>query len=118
MVRKVMYLVKNTLLVCLSPTQEIAKHFSYPTKQHWKKLTRVIGYIKANIGKGRFLKKSTELRIVAYTDSDYPNDDKRKSVTGGIVTLGGSPTYFMSKIQSIVSLSLSKAEYIALGTIT
>ena len=48
----------------------------------------MIGYIKTSIGKGRFLRKQTELKIVAYTDSDYANDDKRKSVTGGIFTLG------------------------------
>ena len=87
-------------------------------KQHWKALTRAISYIKANIGKGRLLRKPTGLRIVAYTDSDHANDDKRKSVTGGLVTLGWLPTYFMSKIQSIVSLSLTKVEYISQGTIT
>ena len=32
--------------------------------------------------------------------------------------MGGSPTYFMSKMQSIVSLSSTEAEYIALGMIT
>ena len=68
--------------------REVAKHFSLPTKQHWKALTRVIGYIKANIGKERFLRKPTELRIVAYMDADYANDDKRNSVTGGVLTLG------------------------------
>ena len=84
-------LVNKTHLVCLIPIRELAKSFSHPTKQHWKAITRVIGYIKASIGKGRFLGKPTELRIVAYTDSDYANDDERKSVTGGVVTLGGSP---------------------------
>ena len=73
------------------------KFFSHPTKQHWKALIRVIGYIKANIEKVRYLRKPTELRIVAYTDSDYANDAKRKSVTGRVVTLGGSPTYFILK---------------------
>ena len=118
MVGKVMYLVNKSIPTCLSPIRELAKHCSHPTKLHWKGLTRLIGYIKANIGKGRFLMKPNELRIIAYTDSDYANNDERKSITGGIVTLGGSPTYFMSKMQSIVSLSSTEAEYIALGTIT
>ena len=117
MVGKVMYLVNKTHPVCLSPVRELAKHFSHPTKQHWKALTRVIGYIKANIGKGRFLRIPSELRIIAYTDSDYANDAKRKSVTGEVVTLGGSPTYFTSKIQATVNFSSAKAEYIALGSI-
>ena len=77
----------------------------------------MIGNIKANIGIERFLRKPTELRIVTYTDSNYANNDKRKSVTGGIVTLGGSLTYFTSKMQTTVSLSSTKAEYIVLGSI-
>ena len=117
MVKKLMYIVNKTLPVCPSPTWELAKHFSHPSKQHWKALTRLIGYTKAKIGKGRLLRKSEELRIVAYTDADYANNNERKSITGGVVTIGGSPTYFMSKIQSIVSLSSTEAEYIALGTI-
>ena len=36
--------------------------------------TRVIECIKANIGKGLFLRQPTELRIVAYADSDYASN--------------------------------------------
>ena len=48
---KVMYLVSKTYPVFLSPVLEVAKHFSNSTKQNWKALSRVIGYIKMNIGK-------------------------------------------------------------------
>ena len=34
------------------------------------------------------------------------------------MTVGGSPTYFKSKIQVTVSLSSTEVEYIALGTVT
>ena len=76
-----------------------------------------MGYTKRNIDKGRLLKKPKELRIVAFTDSDYANGEDRKSVTGGVVTLGGTPTSAMSKTQAIVSLSSTEAEYIALSTV-
>ena len=69
--------------------QSKAKHFSHPTKQHWKASTRVIGY----------------------TDLDYAHDDEKKSVTGGVITLGGSPTYFTPKMQATVNLTSTKAEY-------
>ena len=98
MVRRFMYLVNKTHSVCLSLVQKLAKHFSHLMKQHWKALTRVIGYIKANIRKGRFLRKPTELRKMAYVDSDYANIDKMKSVMGGVVTLVGSQIYFISKM--------------------
>ena len=42
----------------------------------------MIGNIKANIGRGRILQKPKELRLVAFTDSDYVNDEEdRKSIT-------------------------------------
>ena len=58
------------------------------------------------------------MRIVAFTDSDYANNEDRKSVTGRVVTVGGLPTYFTSKMQAIVSISSTEAEYIDLGTVT
>ena len=117
MVGKVMYFVNKVCPVCLSVTRELAKYFACPTQVHWKVLTRLVGYIKGNIGKGRLLKQPKEMRIVAFTDSDYANGEDRKSVTGGIVTLGGVPTNAMSKTQAIVSLSSTEAEYIALSTV-
>ena len=90
MVGKVMYLVNKLNPTCLNAVRELAKHFNNPTKQHWKALTRLIGYIKLDIGKGRILRKPKELRLVAFTDSDYGNNEDRKSITGGVVTMGGS----------------------------
>ena len=58
------------------------------------------------------------MRLVAFTDLDYANNEDRKSVTGGVVTMGGSTIYFTSKIQATVRLSSTEAEYIALGTVT
>ena len=117
MVGKVMYFVNKVCPVCLSITRELAKYFSCPTQTHWKALTRLIGYIKGIIGKGRLLKKPKELRIVAFTDSDYANGEDRKSITGGVTTIGGTPTNAMSKTQAVVSLSSTEAEYIALSAV-
>ena len=117
MVGKVMYYVNKVCPVCLSITRELAKYFACPTKLHWKALSRLIGYIKGSIGRGRLLKKPKELRIVAFTDSDYANGEDRKSITGGVTTIGGTPTNAMSKAQSVVSLSSTEAEYIALSSV-
>ena len=118
MVGKVMYLVNKSNPTCLNIVRELAKHFNNPMKQHWKASTRLIGYIRSDIGKGRILRKPKELRLIAFTESDYTNDEDRKSVTGGVVTVGGSPTYFKSKMQATVTLSSTEAEYMDLGTVT
>lgn len=50
-----------------------------------------------------------------YCDSDYTsNRDNRKSQTGYIFTLFGAAVTWKSNLQSVVALSTTEAEYIAL----
>ena len=58
MVGKVMYIVNKSNPICFNVVRELAKHFNNPTLQHWRALTRLIGYIKSDIGKGRISQKS------------------------------------------------------------
>ena len=71
-----------------------------------------------DIGKGRILQKSKDLRLVAFAVTGYANNEDRKSITGGVMTMGRSPIYFTSKMQATVSLLWTGVEYIALGTVT
>ena len=49
-----------------------------------------------------------------YADADYANkENDRRSVSGIAVTSGGTVVSHASKIQRVVSLSTSEAEYIA-----
>ena len=46
MVGKVMYIVNKSKPTYLNAFRDLAKYFNNPTKQHWKALTQLIGYIK------------------------------------------------------------------------
>ncbi|KAE8673575.1 hypothetical protein F3Y22_tig00111779pilonHSYRG00138 [Hibiscus syriacus] len=49
-----------------------------------------------------------------YVDSDYAGDlDNRRSTTGYVFTLGGGPICWKSTVQSVVALSTTEAEYMA-----
>ena len=53
--------------------------------------------------------------IHCYTDSDYPGDpETRRSVSGHVIYLDGSPINWRSKSQATVTLSSTEAEWIAL----
>lgn len=55
--------------------------------------------------------------LVAYSDSDWAGDrDSRKSTTGYILYLGNAPITWQSKLQPLVALSSTEAEYLALST--
>ncbi|KAK4386030.1 Retrovirus-related Pol polyprotein from transposon TNT 1-94 [Sesamum angolense] len=54
--------------------------------------------------------------VVGYVDSDYTDDlDNRRSTTRYVITVGGGSTYWRSTVQSIVALSITEAEYIAVA---
>lgn len=58
--------------------------------------------------------KPNEL-VIGYVDFDYAGDlDKRRSLTGYVFTLPGSATSWKETLQSIIALSTTKAEYIAI----
>ena len=69
---------------------------------------------------------SDTLSLDCYVDADFAGlwsyeDDQDhvcvKSRTGYVMTLGGSPVHWASKLQTLISLSTVESEYIALATI-
>ena len=114
-VGRVMWYMRKLMPQCCNAMRELASHMSCPNEEHWKALTRAIGYIKNNIDRRVKIRTPKGLRIISYTDSDWAgNKDTRRSVSSFIVTMGGMPLILGSKTQRVVSLSSSEAELIAL----
>ena len=58
------------------------------------------------------------LDIQVYLDSDYAGDlETRRSTTGYIIFMAGSPTIWRSNRQKAVTLSSTEAEYYALSSV-
>uniref|UniRef100_A0A2N9I2Y6 CCHC-type domain-containing protein n=1 Tax=Fagus sylvatica TaxID=28930 RepID=A0A2N9I2Y6_FAGSY len=54
--------------------------------------------------------------VVGYVDADYAGEvDDRRSTTGYVFTLSGGPICWKSTLQSIVAMSTTKAEYMAVA---
>ncbi|CAL9224779.1 unnamed protein product, partial [Arabidopsis halleri] len=54
--------------------------------------------------------------VMAFVDSDYAGDlDNRRSTTGYVFTLAGAPISWRSVLQSVVAMSTTEAEYMAMG---
>ena len=114
---KVLYYVNKMDMTCANAARELSQHLSNPNQDHWKALGKIVGYIKGRINRGKVMRRPKELRVVAWGDSDYAKSDDRKSITGGICSIGGCPTFGCSKGQACVCLSSSDSEYVALGMI-
>ena len=61
-------------------------------------------------------KKPGTNSVVGYVDADYAGEvDDKRSTTGYVFTLSGGPICWKSTLQSIVAMSTTEAEYMAIA---
>ena len=98
---------------CANPVRELAMFMDNPGDDHWKAMSRMIGYIseKEPIVK---LRKPWNLKVVAFVDSNFAtNKETRRSVAGYVVTVGGCLINHLSKLIPAMTLSSTESEYYA-----
>ncbi|GKB45251.1 putative RNA-directed DNA polymerase [Tanacetum coccineum] len=84
---------------------------------HLEAANRVLGYLKATPGQGILISRSGDPILTAYCDSDWLGCPyTRRSRTGYMLLLGGTPISWKTKKQSLVSRSSTEAEYKAIAS--
>ncbi|CAJ2663689.1 unnamed protein product [Trifolium pratense] len=109
-------------MVCTRPdlaqaVSQVCKFMSKPGKHHWEAVKWIFRYLKGTTGHGiMFSSEKGNPSVVGYVDSDYAGDmDDRRSTTGYVFTLAGGPICWKSSVQSIVAMSTTEAEYMAVA---
>ena len=111
---KLLYYVNKIAPAMLNSVRELSSHMSMPGPDHWKAMGRVVGHLKSFEKYHMVFRAPEELRAVSLSDSGYASCvETRRSVGGGIDTLGGMFIGASSKKQPVVSLSSAEAELIA-----
>ncbi|KAH7404373.1 hypothetical protein KP509_15G022400 [Ceratopteris richardii] len=83
-----------------------------PKDPHWILGQRVLRYIKGTIKEGLYYPFTSDLKLRAYSDSDWAgNQDDRRSTHGYMIYIGDKLVSWCSKKQHIVALSSTKAKY-------
>ena len=76
----------------------------------------MLRYLKTTKSRGICYRSGPDIELSAYSDADWATSkDNRRSTSGIMVMINGSPTIFKSRIQRVVALSTAEAEYIALS---
>jgi hypothetical protein len=120
-----LYLSTNTRPDITFAVSQVARFSSNPKQSHAKAVKIIVRYLAGTINKGIIFSPTTELRLDAWSDSDFAglhglehqdNPTSSKSRTGYIVFFGNCPLVWRSSLQTECATSTFHAEYVALST--
>ena len=121
-----MYLAGNAHPEIAFAVHQCARFTHCPRASHTAAIKHLAKYLKGVLDheQGLIFKPTNDLTLDCYVDADFAGlwnyeDDQDpicvKSRTGYVMTMGGCPIHWTSKLQSEIALSTTEAEYIALA---
>ena len=91
----------------------VRKFLANPGKQHWKVVKWILRYLKGT-NHDYLCYGSNDVVLIGYTYLDIARDvDTKKSTSGYLCTFAGVAVSWTSNMQKIITLSTTKAEYVA-----
>ena len=120
-----LYLSSNSRPDIQFAVHQCARFTHNPKKSHAEAVKRICRYLQGTKHKGLEFTLTKQMELDCYVDADfaglwnYESDQDPvcvKSRTGYVITLGGCPVTWVSKLQTEIALSTLEAEYIALST--
>ena len=94
----------------------LARFSSNPGLAHWKALKHLCRYLHGTKGAKLCYQpdSSCSEAFVTFADADYAGDvDSRRSTSGMVVKMGSGAISWASRLQPVVTLSTTEAEYIS-----
>jgi hypothetical protein len=119
------YLANNTRPDISFAVSQVSRFANDPRCTHETAVKHIVRYLCTSEDKGLIVKPSNAIPLKCWCDSDFAglfghesNDDPRsaKSRTGFIITFGGMPLIWKSKLQTETALSSCEAELLALSS--
>ncbi|KAH9288452.1 hypothetical protein KI387_032569, partial [Taxus chinensis] len=91
----------------------MSRYMANPGKEHWKVVQWILRYLKGTFSM-QLCYGGSNISLCGYVDSNMVGDlDCRRSTTGYIFTVGGMTVSWISRLQKVVALSTTEAEYVA-----
>ena len=92
----------------------LGRYQSNPGIDHWKAVKKVLCYLQRTKDYMLTYRRTDNLEIIAYSDSNYAGyKDTRKSTSGYIFMLSNEPISWKSHKQSLIASFTMEAEYVA-----
>ena len=98
----------------MNAVRAVARYAHTPTERLWQAIVKILSYLNGTKRFGITYVRGSGLGLEVYADADDADKaNDRRLASGTAVTLGGTVVSHVSKIEHVVSLSTSEAEYIA-----
>ena len=113
-----MWLAISTSPDISNAVRSVARYCSAPEAIHWKSALGILAYINGTCSFGITYQGGTTVGnyLEVFADADYASKaTDRRSVSGGAIMCAGACVCWFSRTQKCVTLSISEAEYVALG---
>ena len=95
---------------------KLAQYSSNYNRSHWNSAKRILRYLK-DTRDYKLSYRPTGQKLSAFADADWAtSNEDRKSTSGYIVMLAGSPVTWKSAKQTITAFSTMEAEYVSVAT--
>ena len=94
----------------------VSRYMGKPGREHWAAVKWIMRYLRGAAGYSLVFTKGSDFLVRGFCDSDYAADqDKSRSISGFVFTVGGNTVSWRSCLQKVVALSTTEAEYISLS---
>ena len=120
------YLASNSHPDCAFAVHQRARFTHSPRQSHAVAVKRIIRYLSGTNDKGLIIRPSNELQLDCYVDPDFAGlwriEDPNDTIcvrfrTGYILTLNNCPLLWVSRLQTLTSVSTMESEYVVLSTV-
>ena len=113
-VRSLMYAQTCTRLDISSAVGMLGRYQSNPGMDHWKAAKKVMRYLRGTKHYMLTFKRSDNLEVIGYTDSNFAGCvDSRKSTFGYVYLLAGAAISWKNVKQTIIVASTMETEFVA-----
>ena len=114
-VARLLYLAKRVRPDVLVAISYLAKRVQSPNESDFKKLCKVIRYIRGSRDLGIVLEPYSIISILAYIDASHAVHKNHRGHTGTVLSLGRGPIYVKSSSQRINTKSSTETELVGLS---
>ncbi|KAG9453509.1 hypothetical protein H6P81_006413 [Aristolochia fimbriata] len=91
----------------------VSRFMKNPGKEHWEAVKWIFRYLKGTSDYCLCF-GGNNIDVKGFVDSDHAGDrDNGRSTSGYVFTVGGTAVSWVSKLQKVVALSSTEAEYVA-----